>query len=206
MLLFGLFCLPARWTVLVFAIVFTLAAWEWAGFGGCARRRARLAYTVALAALLGLGWRWSGSPRIWRCCCAAACVWWVIAFLWLCLAPTGRRRGLALLCGVPVLVPSFIALARVLIASRGFARGPGNGACGCCCWCSRPTSARFSPDAVWGRRKLAPRVSPGKTWEGAGGGLAAVALVALRRHVALRAAGRGRSRLWLRGRDLLGDR
>jgi phosphatidate cytidylyltransferase len=31
----------------------------------------------------------------------------------------------------------------------------------------------------WGSHKLAPRVSPGKTWEGAAGGLAAVALVAL---------------------------
>ena len=29
-----------------------------------------------------------------------------------------------------------------------------------------------------GRRKLAPRVSPGKTWEGAAGGMAAVALAA----------------------------
>ncbi|UOP04354.1 phosphatidate cytidylyltransferase [Conchiformibius kuhniae] len=31
----------------------------------------------------------------------------------------------------------------------------------------------------WGRRKLAPAVSPGKTWEGAAGGLAAVAAYAL---------------------------
>jgi phosphatidate cytidylyltransferase len=30
----------------------------------------------------------------------------------------------------------------------------------------------------WGRRKLAPRVSPGKTWEGALGGLGMVALMA----------------------------
>jgi phosphatidate cytidylyltransferase len=30
-----------------------------------------------------------------------------------------------------------------------------------------------------GRRKLAPRISPGKTWEGVGGGLVLVALVAV---------------------------
>ena len=29
----------------------------------------------------------------------------------------------------------------------------------------------FRSGRTWGRRKLAPRVSPGKTWEGVGGGL-----------------------------------
>lgn len=32
---------------------------------------------------------------------------------------------------------------------------------------------------AWGRHKLAPSISPGKTWEGAAGGLAAVILVAI---------------------------
>ena len=40
------------------------------------------------------------------------------------------------------------------------------------------TAAYFTGRA-FGRRKLAPRVSPGKTWEGVYGGLAAVALYAL---------------------------
>ena len=29
----SLFALPTPWTVLVFAVVFTMAAWEWATFG-----------------------------------------------------------------------------------------------------------------------------------------------------------------------------
>jgi phosphatidate cytidylyltransferase len=36
----------------------------------------------------------------------------------------------------------------------------------------------YAAGRAFGRRKLAPRVSPGKTWEGAVGGLALVALVA----------------------------
>jgi phosphatidate cytidylyltransferase len=40
------------------------------------------------------------------------------------------------------------------------------------------TAAYFSGRA-FGRRKLAPQVSPGKTWEGVYGGLAAVGLYAL---------------------------
>jgi len=38
----------------------------------------------------------------------------------------------------------------------------------------------YSAGPTWGRRKLAPRVSPGKTLEGALGGLVLVALVAWR--------------------------
>jgi len=50
------------------------------------------------------------------------------------------------------------------------------------------TAAYFTGRA-FGRRKLAPHVSPGKTWEGVYGGLAAVALYALAL-VPLAAAGR----------------
>ena len=40
------------------------------------------------------------------------------------------------------------------------------------------TAAYFSGRA-WGRRKLAPSISPGKTWEGVAGALAAVLVYAL---------------------------
>jgi len=40
-------------------------------------------------------------------------------------------------------------------------------------------TAAFFAGRRFGRRKLAPRISPGKSWEGAAGGLAAVALYAL---------------------------
>lgn len=39
-------------------------------------------------------------------------------------------------------------------------------------------SAAYFAGRAWGRRKLAPRISPGKTWEGVAGALAAVALYA----------------------------
>ena len=76
-----------------------------------------------------------------------------------------------------MLLPAFIALARLEIAPSGFARGPQ-----IVLWLVLMTIAAdvgaYFAGRKFGRRKLAPRVSPGKTVEGALGGLAMVALVA----------------------------
>lgn len=177
-LLGSLFWLPPSWAVLVFAAAFTLAAWEWTGFGGRGGVGARLAYTAVIAVLLAISWRWSESPSHLVLLLALAGLWWVIALAWLAFAPSRHHPLLALACGVPVLVPAFIALARVLLAARGFARGPEM-----VLWLLLLVFAAdigaFFAGRRWGRHKLAPRVSPGKTWEGAAGGLGAVALVAM---------------------------
>jgi len=177
-LLVSLFVLPVPWTVLVFAAIFTLAAWEWTGFGEAGSRAARFACTAAVIGLLVWCWRWSGDPAHLMWLLEAACVWWTVAFAWLTFAPQLHRPALALACGIPVLVPAFIALARVLVAARGFARGPEM-----VLWMLLLVFAAdigaFFAGRRFGRHKLAPRVSPGKTWEGVIGGLTAVAAVAL---------------------------
>ncbi len=177
-LLAGLFWLPPRGTVLLFAAVLMLAAWEWAGFGALRHRAARLAYALGVGAVLGLCWLWTREPTHLLMLLGAACLWWVIAFLWLVAAPSRRSPALALVCGVPVLVPAFIALARVQTAARGFARGPEMVLWMLLLVFAADIGAYFVGRSL-GRHKLAPLVSPGKTWEGAIGGLAAVAAVAL---------------------------
>ena len=176
-LLVSLFLVPPQWTVLLFAVVLTLAAWEWAGFGALRSRAARLGYTVTVGGVLGVSWLWSANPGHLLILLAAACVWWAIAFIWLATAPSRHSGVLALICGIPVLVPAFIALARVQVAARGFARGPEMVLWMLMLVFAADIGAYFAGRSL-GRRKLAPRVSPGKTWEGAIGGLAAVAVVA----------------------------
>jgi phosphatidate cytidylyltransferase len=173
----------------VFGAVLTLAAWEWAGFGALRGPAARLGYTAAVGCVLGLSWVWSGNPRHLLLLLGAACVWWGIAFVWLATAPLRHQPGLALICGIPVLVPAFIALARVQVAVRGFARGPDMVLWMLLLVFAADIGAYFAGRRL-GRHKLAPRVSPGKTWEGAIGGLCAVAAVALigTRHFGLPAA------------------
>jgi phosphatidate cytidylyltransferase len=172
-----LFVLAPGWSVLVFGAVWTIAAWEWAGFGALHSGWSRLLYAGAIALLLLLSWQWTADPRHLLFLLAGACIWWAVAFLWLVLAPERRQPRFALLCGVPVLVPAFVALARLQTANHGTVRGPQ-----LVLWLLLLVFAAdigaFFAGRKFGRLKLAPRVSPGKTWEGALGGLVTVALVA----------------------------
>jgi len=177
-LLTGLFLLPAAAAIVAFGAVFTIGAWEWAGFGGLERAIARIGYTGCIAALLALAWRWSADAQNLRVLLSAACVWWAIAFVWICVAPHRQTRTLTLFCGALVLVPAFTALARLLSAERGFTRGPEAVLCLVLLVVASDIGAYFA-GRHFGRLKLAPQVSPSKTWEGAAGGLVAVALLAL---------------------------
>jgi len=176
-LLAGLFLLKPDWTAFGFGAVLTAGAWEWAGFGGLQSRTARTAYAAAIAVLLALSWRWTEEPLHLLTLLVLACAWWLAAFLWLVFGPVRHQPRLALLCGIPVLVPAFVALARLARARGGPMRGPE-----IVLWLVFLVIAAdigaFFVGRSFGKRKLAPQVSPGKTWEGAAGGLITVALVA----------------------------
>jgi phosphatidate cytidylyltransferase len=177
LLLLGLFLLPPLWAVLAFGLVFTVGAWEWAGFGALHRPPARAGYTLIVALALLISWRWTETSAHLFILLGGACVWWVIAFFWLMLAPAQHRSTVTLICGLAVLAPAFVALARLQISSHGFARGPLLVLWLILMVCAADIGAYFAGRA-FGRRKLAPRVSPGKTIEGAVGGLLLAALVA----------------------------
>jgi phosphatidate cytidylyltransferase len=177
MLLLGLFMLPRLWAVTAFGAVFSLAAWEWAGFGALTAAAARAVYTALLMAIFWATWIWTVRTPHLILMLAAACAWWVIAGLWLSLAPQRHQRLLVLLCGVAVLAPAFAALARMVASVDGFAPGPQIVLWLVLMVCAADIGAYFA-GRRFGRRKLAPRVSPGKTWEGALGGLIMVCIVA----------------------------
>ena len=124
-----------------------------------------------------MSWRWTDDSSHLIILLSAACAWWVIAFCWLALAPAWNRPALTLVCGLAVLAPAFVALARLQISAGGFARGPVMVLWLILMVCAADIGA-YTAGRAFGRRKLAPRVSPGKTWEGAAGGLLMVALVA----------------------------
>tara|TARA_R110002096_G_scaffold130643_3_gene279880 strand:- start:7139 stop:7927 length:789 start_codon:yes stop_codon:yes gene_type:complete len=163
-----LFVVPAGIAKTVIAILVVAGAWEWSGFLGLATIAARVAYVAIIAALIAaVVFIVPGQQDL---ILKIACVWWFIAFLWTFIFPTPIPRFLRWICGALILLPLFVAL--LLLYGID------------------PTLLLFALLIVWaadigayfagkqfGRVKLAPSISPGKTWEGVFGGLVLVMLL-----------------------------
>ena len=165
-----LFVVPPAVAVLVMAILILAGAWEWSGFLGVPSVTLRAVYVVLIGTLMFLAVDvFSQHADILL---QVACVWWFIAFVWTFLFPTPIPLSLRWVCGALVLVPLFIALVRLyrmqpellLIALLVV-------------WVA-DIGAYFSGKR-FGRVKLAPNISPGKTWEGVFGGLSMVLVLTL---------------------------
>lgn len=164
------FLSPAIATVIVALAVFA-SAWEWAGFARFTSVPARLAYATAVSIALILVELLARDPRWLDILLRVSAVWWFIAFVWLALRARAGGRGAAAIVGFLVLVPAGLGLDHlallqphgqllllyllVLIAAAD-------------------VGAYFGGRAL-GRRKMAPHVSPGKTWEGFAAGMLAAA-------------------------------
>lgn len=177
-LLAALLLLPPPALTLLFGALVALAAWEWANLSGLGATWQRLAYSaLCVAAITAVAWHsdlLSGSAdravvKEWL---RVACVWWAIALLWVRSYPgsaalwgSTAMRGLI---GLLVLVPTWLALSYL----RLYADGVALILFVIALVAAADTGAYFAGRA-WGKAKLAPRVSPGKSWAGFWGGLTA---------------------------------
>lgn len=171
----ALFLLPGwAWTAAL-GLLILAGAREWSRLAdwSTAGAYAFLALVAASGTLLGwLALRGPGGDRVVALVCAGALAFWVFAALpWLARL-RHVRGGLSLaLAGWWVLVPAWVAGAWLqsrpwlLLALLAVV------------WIS-DTAAFFSGRA-FGRHKLAPAISPGKTWEGVAGAMIAVVLIGL---------------------------
>ncbi len=160
---------PHQVTMAVLALLVLAGAWEWAAFPGFGSKPGRVVYVLAIAAALAACWL-SDPTRI-RWILNAAMLWWLIALLWIAFFPTHMHRLLGVLAGFVVLVPAWVALVWL------HARDPHLVLFVLLLVVAADVGAYFG-GRRFGRHKLAPRVSPGKTWEGVAGGLVAAALMA----------------------------
>jgi len=175
LLLAVLFWLPAWATVVLVTLVVLMGAWEWSAFLKWADPRARSAFVALVAIFLPVAWWLTRTPAGLEALLAVALLWWLLALLWIVVAPRRVQPWSAGFAGLLSLVPAWLALSRLRLEARHGAE-----------W------VLFSLLLVWmadigayfcgrrfGRRRLAPAVSPGKTWEGALGGLVASGIVAI---------------------------
>jgi phosphatidate cytidylyltransferase len=167
--------LPAGATVGVVTLLVLAGAWEWSAFLLLGTPALRSAYVLLVAALLLGAWRISATPEGRDLLLTVAVLWWLTALLWIAFAPRRVSPWSAAAAGVLALVPAWLALVRLRLALPHGAQ-----------WVLFALllvwvadSGAFFFGRRFGRIRLAPEVSPGKTWEGVLGGIAASAVVAI---------------------------
>lgn len=176
----GLFFLPPAGFDIFTGLIMALGAWEWARMSGWDRQWQRIAYALVIVLLLFLVRPLPGLPLL-----ILAALWWGGAQVLVARYPQAVSywhpplvRGLM---GVAVLVPAWVGLVHLRIGNLQLGQLDNNLLLIlynlCIVWAA-DIGAYFA-GRQFGKRKLAPRVSPGKSWAGVYGGLASVFLLAL---------------------------
>lgn len=164
----GFFLLDGAGFALFIGLVVTLGAWEWARLAGFAAQSARVIFAAVVAAMLFVMYV---VPGIAPWVLGASVLWWATAtFLVLTYPHTTHHWSNAatkLLIGLLILLPAWQGLIWIKQGALGNWQIM---AVMVLVW-GADVGAYFSGKA-FGKRKLAPKVSPGKSWEGVYGGLA----------------------------------
>ncbi|MGH8426479.1 MAG: phosphatidate cytidylyltransferase [Gammaproteobacteria bacterium] len=155
----------------VAALFVLIGAWEWSGLAGLRLPVVRIIYLLLALVLMALGWLALSDNVIAGDLLWAFLLFWLLAALELARGPlSASRRGLAAQ-GFLVLVPAWFAMVAIRLRPEGAELVL---ALLLIVWAA-DAGAYFAGKA-WGLRRIAPALSPGKTWEGFAGGLAAAAL------------------------------
>ncbi|CAA0078614.1 Phosphatidate cytidylyltransferase [Zhongshania aliphaticivorans] len=175
-LLASLAFLPLMGLSVLFALIVLLAAWEWSDLSGLSSRVSRFSYVVVCGALM-LAAAWQASlfsdvnKEEVKNIVSAGSVWWAIALLWVKSYPQSASlwgsQWMRAFMGLMVLVPAWLALCYMrsldggvwlILAVVGLVASADIGA--------------YFVGRAFGKAKLAPAVSPGKSWAGFWGGVA----------------------------------
>ena len=171
--------LDLSWFALLLAGAMLLAAWEWGPLIPLRNTGARIGYLVLVAVLVTLSWRSAQLEIFVDTVLWTALVWWLFVLFWITRpllggSKTGVNALAKISLGCGLMVSTWLAL--VVLHSR-----PDQGPHWvlyllALVWVA--DSGAFFAGRQFGRTKLAPKVSPGKTWEGVLGALIACALFA----------------------------
>ncbi len=174
-LLLVFFTLPPAAAKGVLGVFVLIAAWEWSGFLLLKSTGVRMAYVVLLGALMAAVLALNPQRLPLMPVLTLSLVWWIVALFWVIRYPTAIHRGIGALCGILVILPAWTGIVALLSIDALGAQ-----------------YVLFVLAIVWaadvgayfvgrrlGRHKLAPQVSPGKTWEGVAGGLLAAMAAAI---------------------------
>jgi phosphatidate cytidylyltransferase len=174
----GIFFLPFPEFMIFIAAIAALGAWEWANLSGLSNQLARVAYAgVVVAIIYGLHhFTLEQDPEILY----GAFAWWILAFVLVKTHPkllgVWGSQAARLIIGIVVIVPMWVGFVQLNSYPAGLSTyfivyvmfliwGADVGA--------------YFAGRAFGKNKLAPKVSPGKSWEGVYGGFAVTTLMAI---------------------------
>ena len=174
----AVFKLPNHILALIFALITLLGAWEWASLIAPNSLARKIIYVACIGALLFVTWLYAG-PQHSRTILLIAGLWWALVVIFLALFETSwlQEKWLQYLLefsGFIVLVPAWLALTFLHQQEQG------------------PAMLMYLFSLVWiadiaayfvgkkfGKTKLAPELSPGKSREGLWGALVASVVIAI---------------------------
>ncbi len=191
---YAVLALETRWLAVILAVIAVLGAYEWAQLMNLTTLPMRLLYAAGIAALLWLCWLGvlHDAAALWLFITVSG-AWWLLATLWLSRPQLGAEESAVVLlmkacAGVFTLVPCWVAL----LALHAQAQHGSHRLLFLLTLIWVADSAAYFAGSRWGRAKLAPRISPGKTRVGVYGALLAVAVYALFAATALGVPSSGR--------------
>ena len=165
-------------------LIFLVGMWEWTRMSGVHGHALRALALLAYAAMFALLWHTCKTPQWWWPV-VAGLIWWLVALAWLThprfgAVATPANAWLKLLAGAFVVVPAWCAV----VVMHGDMAPPDTGhghwwVLLFACIVSAADMGAYTAGRKFGRTKLAPAISPGKTREGVYGALVCSAVVGL---------------------------
>lgn len=174
-ILIGLFLLvnfmvPESVFLLVITVIAALCAWEWSALGGLTEKKYRYLYILILLILLFLCYLVKDSWGLGLI--AFGALWWGFKLVLLITGKMSDNREKVLLSGLWVLMITWLAFALI------HQQSPALLLAGLILVWGADSFAYFT-GKKFGKNKLAPAISPGKTVEGVLGGMAGVFILAV---------------------------
>jgi phosphatidate cytidylyltransferase len=175
----GIFFLPIEEFAYFIGFIVTIAAWEWANLAGYTSPLVRIGYTTLVAgSVFVVGDLMASNPIVSSVVLAAGTVWWIVACLLVIQYPSRvaiwQARPVRAVLGLFVLIPMWVGFmtlksqqhsSLIIVYVMLLIWGADTGA--------------YFAGKAWGKAKLAPNVSPGKSWAGFWGGLTTTGLIAV---------------------------
>lgn len=183
----GIFFTTNQTFAVGFAIVMAIGAFEWSRLAGFSTTQRSIFFLLFLLALAGTAYlyyleHYFGVGTI----LAISVLFWIVAFVHVLTFPDSAKHWeahgtLKYIIGLILLIPTWLSLVLLhdhpgFIVNQAMISGPWLVMTVLLLVWAADTGAYFA-GRRFGKRKLAPQVSPGKSWEGVYGGLLLVALI-----------------------------